>query len=272
MKVWTVANQKGGVGKTTTSVALAGLAVEQGLRVLLLDLDPHGSLTSYFRQDPDRLEKGAINLFMAREKITSELVCENILPTGYEQLHLLPASTALATLERKAAGQGGLGLVVKQSLAAVAHDYDLVVIDTPPLLGVLMINALAACDELVIPVQTEFLALKGLERMVNTLKMMFRSNQRQVSYHIVPTMFDKRTQASVSTFRTIRHDYPEHTWPGRIPIDTKFRDASKAGVPPHMHEPDSRGVEAYRSLFKWLRRQPDASSLSGSKLAGGGAR
>ncbi|UTF60770.1 ParA family protein [Gilvimarinus sp. DA14] len=270
MKVWTVANQKGGVGKTTTSVALAGLAAEQGMRVLLLDLDPHGSLTSYFRQDPDRLDKGAINLFMAREKIEAKLVQDNILPTGYQGLHLLPASTALATLERKAAGQGGLGLVVKQALTAVADDYDLVIIDTPPLLGVLMINALAACDELVIPVQTEFLALKGLERMVNTLNMMFRSNKRQVSYHIVPSMFDRRTQASVSTFRTIRHDYPEHTWPGRIPIDTKFRDASKAGVPPHLFEPSSRGVDAYRSLFKWLRRQPDSAAVeAGSKTAGG---
>ncbi|WP_020209493.1 ParA family protein [Gilvimarinus chinensis] len=269
MKVWTVANQKGGVGKTTTSVALAGLALEQGLRVLMLDLDPHGSLTSYFGQDPDRLEKGAINLFMAREKISPSLVKTNLLPTRYPGMTLLPASTALATLERKTVGQGGLGLVVKQSLAAVEDEYDLVLIDTAPLLGVLMINALACCDELIIPVQTEFLALKGLERMVNTLNMMFRSNKRQVSYHIVPTMFDRRTQASVSTFHTIRHDYPEHTWPGRIPIDTKFRDASKAGIPPHLYEPDSRGVDAYRSLYKWLCRLPGSRSIADTYTAGG---
>ncbi|MDO3382569.1 ParA family protein [Gilvimarinus algae] len=267
MKVWTVANQKGGVGKTTTSAALAGLAAEQGQRVLLLDLDPHGSLSSYFRQDPDTIERSAFTLFMERKQLSPRFVRSVIHFTGFDHLDIIPAATALATLERRAVGQDGLGLVVKQSLAQLEGQYDLAVIDTPPLLGVLMINALAACDSLIIPVQTEFLALKGLERMVNTLKMMARSSQREVSYHIVPAMFDRRTQASVTTLRSIRHDYPLQTWPGKIPIDTKFRDASKAGVPPHLYEPQSRGVEAYRSLFKWLShlegKQPLKNAVGG---------
>lgn len=268
MKVWTVANQKGGVGKTTTSAALAGLAAEQGLRVLLLDLDPHGSLTSYFGHNPDTVTVSAFSLFTDREQLGVQSLRKLIIETPYQGLSLIPAATALATLERKAIGQGGLGLVVSHALAALSDDFDLVVIDTPPLLGVLMINALAACDELIIPVQTEFLALKGLERMVNTLKMMARSNQREVNYCIVPAMFDRRTQASVSTLRTIRHDYPLQTWPGKIPIDTKFRDASKAGVPPHEYEPQSRGVDAYRSLYKWLTRKR-AEALREARAASG---
>lgn len=270
MNVWTVANQKGGVGKTTTSAALAGLAAEQGKRVLLIDLDPHGSLTSYFGQNPDTVERSAFTLFMDREQMGREFVRSMVLSTGFDGLDLIPSATALATLERRAIGQGGLGLVVSQALKCVSDDYDLAIIDTPPLLGVLMINALAACDELVIPVQTEFLALKGLERMVNTLNMMAKSNQKQVNYSIVPAMYDRRTQASVSTLRTIRHDYPLQTWPGKIPIDTKFRDASKAGVPPHQFEPHSRGVEAYRSLYKWLLRAHESSARPGPKVAGMG--
>ncbi|MDO3385035.1 ParA family protein [Gilvimarinus sp. SDUM040013] len=270
MNVWTVANQKGGVGKTTTSAALAGLAAEQGKRVLLIDLDPHGSLTSYFGHNPDAVTLSAFTLFTERERITHDFVHSVLVSTGFDGIDLVPSATALATLERKAVGQGGAGLVISEALACVSCDYDLAVIDTPPLLGVLMINALAACDELIIPVQTEFLALKGLERMVNTLKMMAKSNQKQVSYSIVPAMYDRRTQASVSTLRTIRHDYPAHTWPGKIPIDTKFRDASKAGIPPHQYEPQSRGVEAYRSLYKWLSRSHEQAANHSPKIMGVG--
>lgn len=259
MRVWSVANQKGGVGKTTTTVALGGLAAEQGRRVLLLDLDPQGSLSTYLRQDPDAARQSVFTLFEERKHLTPERVRELIVPTDYKNLHLLPAATALATLERHAVGQEGMGLVLTKALTQVYDDYDLVLVDTPPLLGVLMINALAAAQRLVLPVQTEFLALKGLERMINTLEMMTRSRKRPLEYHVVPVMFDRRTQASVSSLLSIRNSYPTQVWPGMIPVDTKFRDASKAGVPPHLFDADSRGVEAYRSLYKWLmRKEPDA--------------
>ncbi|WP_041523315.1 ParA family protein [Gilvimarinus agarilyticus] len=274
MKVWTVANQKGGVGKTTTSVTLGGLAAERK-RVLLLDLDPHGSLTSYFRQDPDTLTRSAYTLFSERERLVegAGFVKSLIVSTDYRNLDILPAATSLATLERRALGPDGLGLVIKRALALLVDDYDLVIIDTPPLLGVLMVNALAACDELLIPVQTEFLALKGLERMVNTLNMMAKSRRQGLDYTIIPALFDRRTQASVGSMRTIRFDHPEHTWAGKIPVDTKLRDASKAGVPPSLYEPESRGVEAYRSLYKWLCKREQTGTATESAqttLAGGG--
>ena len=269
MIIWTVANQKGGVGKTTTTTALAGLAAEQGLRVLLLDLDPHGSLTSYFRQDPDMLDKSAFTLFDARGHLDQALLNSVIVKTEFPGIDLIPAATILATLERKAIGQDGLGLVVSRTLELLEDQYDMAIIDTPPLLGVLMVNALAACQQLIIPVQTEFLAIKGLERMVNTMTMMSRSRRQVPRYVIVPVMFDRRTQASVSSLRTIRFEHPDYTWPGKIPIDTKFRDASKAGIPPHLFEPESHGVEAYRSLFKWLRQQDRLVSTDTRQLAGG---
>lgn len=252
MQVWTVANQKGGVGKTTTSVALGGLAAESGQRVLLVDFDPQGSLSCYFRQNPDEIRDSAFTLFDNAESINHNLVEKVILPTPFSNMHLLPASTALATLERRAIG-GGMGLVLSRSLSAIFNDYDLALIDCPPQLGVLMVNAIAACHQLIIPVQTEFLAIKGLERILHTLTMMNKSRKQALQSHIVATLYDRRTQASVSSLRTIRNKYGDHVWAGKIPIDTRFRDASKAGVPPHLFDPHSRGLAAYRSLFQFLR-------------------
>ncbi|WP_331346983.1 ParA family protein [Cellvibrio sp. UBA7661] len=254
MRVLAIANQKGGVGKTTTSVSLGGLIAASGKRVLLLDIDPHGSLSTYFRQDPDTQTLSTYTLFQERRELSRDSIRRLIVETDYPNLHLIPSTTALATLERQAIGQDGMGLVLSRALAYIADDYDYVLIDTPPLLGVLMVNALAACQYLVIPVQTEFLALKGLERMVNTLNMMSRSRKKALGYTIVPVMFDRRTQASVTSLRSIRNNYPEQAWPGHIPVDTRFRDASKAGVPPHLFDPGGRGVEAYTSLWHFLEK------------------
>ncbi|HRL93327.1 MAG: ParA family protein [Pseudomonas sp.] len=252
MRVWAVANQKGGVGKTTTSIALAGLLADAGKRVVVVDLDPHGSMTSYFGQDPDALEHSAYDLFLHQGTVPQGLPQRLLLPTSHERIKLLPASTALATLERQSPGQSGLGLVIAKSLAQLWGEFDHAVIDSPPLLGILMVNALAASQQLVIPVQTEFLAVKGLERMVSTLAMINRSRKQALPYLIVPTLFDRRTQASMSTLRALRNSYPEQLWPAYIPVDTRLRDASRAGLTPSQFDPNCRAVLAYRALLKHL--------------------
>ncbi len=254
MRVIAVANQKGGVGKTTTSVALGGILASSGHRVLLLDLDPHGSLSSYFRQDPDAQSLSSYTLFQERKELSNQSVRRLVQPTGFPNLQLIPATTALATLERQAIGQDGMGLVIHRALVQIQDDFDFVIIDSPPLLGVLMINALAACNWLIVPVQTEFLALKGLEKMVNTLSMMSRSRKQPINYTIVPVMYDRRTQASVSSLRSIRNTYGDKVWAGHVPVDTRFRDASKQGMPPHLFDPAARGVESYTSLCHWLEK------------------
>lgn len=262
-----MANQKGGVGKTTTSVALGGLAAEEGKRVLLIDLDPHGSMTSYFQQNPDAITHSSFTLFEQRKTLSYQLVTSVILATSFDRLHLLPASTMLATLERKAIGDG-TGLVLSKSLAIIFADYDLAIIDCPPQLGVLMVNAIAACSQLIIPVQTEFLAIKGLERILHTLNMMNRSRKQQLRHHIVPTMYDRRTQACVSSLRTIRNSFGESVWARKIPVDTRLRDASKAGVPPHLFDNTTRGVAAYRSLYQFLQteQQPQGLAVDGGRV------
>jgi chromosome partitioning protein len=252
MKVWTIANQKGGVGKTTTTVALAGLLAASGKRVLMIDMDPHGSLTSYFKCNPDELEMSSFQLFQHKGEVPASLPGQLVQGTGQPRLDFIGASTGLAILERQAAGAGGMGLVLKRTTEILADDYDHVLIDTPPMLGVLLINSIAACEKIIIPVQTEFLAMKGLERMLRTLAMVSRSQRREVPYLIVPTLFDRRTQASVQSLRMLRTSYEDTIWPGAISVDTRLRDASKAGKPPHVFDPHCRGVKMYSSLLKYL--------------------
>ena len=253
MNVWTVTNQKGGVGKTTSVVALGGLLAEKGQRVLMVDLDPHGSLTSYFRFDPDETESSIYNLFQSVVANTALHPERLISETGMVGLDLLPASTALATLDKQFGVKGGMGLVLSTSLHQLKTRYDYALIDTPPMLGVLMVNALAACNHLIIPVQTEFLALKGLERMLSTLSMIMKSTKKDIPYSVMPTLFDRRTKASVDSLRALRDKYPESTWSSAIPVDTRFRDASAAGVPPSVFAPNARGVDAYLSFLEQLQ-------------------
>ncbi|TKB47220.1 ParA family protein [Ferrimonas sediminicola] len=252
MQVWTVSNQKGGVGKTTTVVTLAGLLVKRGYRVLAVDTDPQASLGYYLGVDPDELPGSLFDLFRGHDRLDLAQVESVIVPTGTPQLDLLPASTALATLDRTLGTQDGMGLILKRVLAMVAHRYDAVLIDCPPVLGVLMINALAACDRIVVPVQTEFLALKGLDRMVRTLDMVGRSKGIRYPFTIVPTMFDKRTRASLQALTALTQKYPRELWHSVIPVDTRFRDASQAHLPPSHFDAGARGVQAYDQLLDAL--------------------
>lgn len=254
MIVWTVSNQKGGVGKTTTAVSVGGLLAQQGKRVLLIDLDPQGSLSAYFRLDPDSVEYSVYTLFNARAAGQQLASLDKLLyPTGVDGLTLMPASTAMATLDRQLGARDGMGLVIADALRRLSHQFDYVLMDCPPMLGILMVNALAACQQLLIPVQTEFLALKGLERMLHTLQMVSRSRGSELAYTIIPTFFDRRTRASMDALRAMRDQYSECLWPRVIPVDTQFREASRAGVPVHIHNPSARGSEAYGSLVRWLQ-------------------
>ncbi len=251
MRVFAVANQKGGVGKTTTTINLAAPLANAGRKILVLDLDPHGSLTSYLGYDPDSVEKSAYALFSQSPPDP----CSLILSTDIPNLDLIAANAAMATLDRQLGVRGGQGLAIVEALKALHDDYAYVFIDCPPVLGVLMVNALAACERLVIPVQSEFLALKGLERMIHTLKMVTRSRGSELPYLIVPTMFDRLTRVARESLAILRETYPYNLWNEVVPLDTQFRIASSEGIPLTMMKPSARGSIAYRRLLTFLLRQ-----------------
>ncbi len=252
MNVWAVANQKGGVGKTTTTVSLAGILSAKGYRTLVVDIDPHGSLTVYFGNDPDTIELSVYSLFQVPNVAASDMPQRIIKKTNFKNLDLMPASTAMATLDRQLGSQDGKGLVLCRALQQLESMYDYVLIDCPPILGILMVNAMAACQSLLVPVQTEFLAIKGLERMMRTVTMIMRARKNSLGLHIIPTMFDRRTRASHDALAQLKQDYPEQLWDSVIPIDTQFREASRKGVPLSIMRASSRGSIAYRELLMWL--------------------
>lgn len=250
MIVWTVANQKGGVGKTTSAIALAGLLADQGFRVLLVDTDPHASLSNYFGIESENLDLSLYDLFS--QVATKEQVMQILCPTHYNNIDILPATMGLATLDRSLGHKGGMGLVLKKALQKMSDEYDYALVDCPPILGVLMVNAIAACERLIIPVQTEFLALKGLERMMKTLEIMQSGKAQRFKYTIVPTMFDKRTKASLRAFSELQESYGESVWSEVIPTDTNFRNASAVKKTPSDYAPRTRGNIAYGNLLKYL--------------------
>jgi|TARA_R110000744_G_scaffold146300_7_gene259174 chromosome partitioning protein len=253
VKVWTVANQKGGVGKTTTAVTLGGLLAQRGAKVILVDTDPHASLSYYFGIDSEDLTRSLYDVFVHDNPLDKDTVLDCLCPTKLDSLFILPASMALATLDRKLGNQSGMGLILKKALALLDDEFEYAIIDCPPVLGVLMVNALAASTRVVIPVQTEFLALKGLDRMLDSLHIMQQSLRKKFSYTIVPTMFDKRVKAAIGAYHTLRETHGDSVWQGLIPIDTKFRDASANHSLPSIHAPKARGVLAYTSLLRHLR-------------------
>lgn len=253
MKVWTVANQKGGVGKTTTVASLAGALVKRGQRVLMVDTDPHASLGYYLGIDSEEVPGSLYDVFINHKSLTKDYIKQYIMPTQIEGLDLIPATMALATLDRALGHQEGMGLVLRNLLAILEDSYDVAIIDCPPVLGVLMVNALAASQHIIIPVQTEFLAIKGLDRMLKTMELMGRSKKTRYSYTIIPTMYDKRTKASPIALEYLQEKNKQHLWPdGVIPIDTKFRDASLAHLPASHYSASSRGVKAYNLLLDYL--------------------
>ncbi len=264
MRVWAVANQKGGVGKTTTAVSLAGELSRDGKTVLLVDLDPHGSMTSYFGYDPDTHEPSVYHLFQTPAVAMHEVMVD----TKVERVKLLPSSVAVATLDRQLGTQEGKGLVIQRALVPYFDQFDYCLIDCPPLLGILMVNALAAASRLLVPVQTEFLAIKGLERMLHTLNMVLRARKTPLSYLILPTMFDRRTRAAIQSLRQLRETYPEQMWEGVIPVDTRFREASQQGLPISHVAGSSRGARAYDRLLQHLLeddgQQPTAQRMGHS--------
>ncbi len=252
MDIWAVANQKGGVGKTTTVVACAGLLAEAGKRVLVVDLDPQGSLTAYFRLESSRLRLSTYELFRPAGVPGRAEMLAMCHPVSSGEITLFPATSSLATVERRFRSDDGVGLRLARALESIDGDFDHVLIDTPPVLGVLMINALAAAGMLLLPVQTDYLAIKGLERMAQTLQMVVRARGRELRYCVIPTMYEQGSESSAQGLRTLMRSFADQVGGTVVPLDGTFRDASARGITPSRFAPQSKGVRAYRALLRGM--------------------
>ncbi|WP_395344284.1 ParA family protein [Ningiella sp. W23] len=250
MKVITVVNQKGGVGKTTTAISLAGALSTQGYKVLLVDLDPQASLSQYLGFNVDSLNATLYDVFTQDDASLEAISALHATPLN--QIAILPAHGALATLDKQFGTAQGKGLVIRKALGQLDTAFDYAIVDCPPSLGVLMINGLLAADAIVLPTQTEHLALKGLQSMLSTIDQLTNSLKPNVVKKVVATLFDRRVNACINTYNKMRVSHAEYIWRGYIPNDTKFRDASEKGVPVNVVAKQCRGAFAYDKLANEL--------------------
>src|SRR5690606_31324307 len=225
---------------------------------LLIDLDPHASASVYLAgREEDGAAAGVMQWFSAEldgsaarlDEAACAPACEE---TAQPSLAIAPATPGLAARERRAAGREGFGRVLADAIARLRNRFDAVIIDCPPTLGLLMINALAAAERVLIPVQTEHLALEGLARMLRTLDMVERSQRRRIERIVIPTLFDRRTRASLLALEQLRAEHSSVLWPEPVPVDTRLRDAARAGLPAPLHAPEGRAVGVYRRLLDHL--------------------
>ena len=248
MRIWAIANQKGGVGKTTTTLALGRGLAALGHRVLLIDLDPHASLTRAFGVALEPVPNGVLELFGSPPAELASLAR----PSPIAQLDFICAQAGLATLERRSANQPGLGLALQSALSRHQARHDYILLDCAPTLGLLMINALAAADRLIIPTQAEPLALHGLDGMVRTGEMVERSRRRPMPMSILPTLFDRRTRAGTDSLRQMQERHGARVWEDAIPVDTRISQAAALTLPVVGDDYPGRGLAAYRRALQWI--------------------
>ena len=247
-RVTAVVNQKGGVGKTTTAVSLAGLLAARGVRVLLLDADPQGNATSGLGVDRRTLSACLYDA-LAGNLSLREVVVETKVPG----LDLAPATLNLAGVEVELAtrqeGPGWRERRLSEALAGIRGDYGAVVIDAPPSLGLLTLNALVAADGVLIPVQAEYYALEGLSQLLNTVQFVQRRlNPRLDLDGVVLTMYDPRTNLARQVAAEVRGFFGARACSAVIPRNIRLSEAPSFGEPVHTFAPDSAGARAYGEL------------------------
>lgn len=247
-RILAIANQKGGVGKTTTSISLGSALLRQGKKVLLLDLDPHACATLHARIYPESMRYSMHDLFLAADGTWPELWPAIIHTDVLSGMDVAPGHIRLSELEVDFRERRAKGSVLARSLASLRQNYDYVVLDCPPHVGILLVNALVAADLLIIPIQTDFLALHGLKLLFDTLHTLNKALGRPIWYKAVPTMYDKRAKACTRVLELMRRKMGTSMFATIIGVDTHFREASALGCTIFDIDPHSRGALAYAAL------------------------
>ena len=244
VRVTACTNQKGGVGKTTTVINLAAYLALSGTRTLVIDLDPQGNATSGLGVDRRTVDRSSYEALVDRAPL-SELA----VTTTVDRLDLVPSSTALSGAEVELVGIPARERRLAASLAELNGRYERVLIDCPPSLGLLTLNALTAADGVLIPIQTEYYALEGLSQLVNTIQRVREGlNPRLEIEGVLLTMYDGRTKLSAQVASEVRRHMNGTVYQTVVPRSVRLSEAPSHGLPIALYDPASRGADAYREL------------------------
>ncbi|MGP7819558.1 ParA family protein [Niallia sp. 01092] len=245
-KIITVANQKGGVGKTTTSVNLGSCLAYIGKKVLLVDIDPQGNATSGVG-----IEKADVDYCVYDVLVDDLEVKQVIKATNVENLQVIPATIQLAGAEIELVSTISREVRLKRALEEVKDNYDYILIDCPPSLGLLTINALTASDAVLIPVQCEYYALEGLSQLLNTVRLVQKHLNHELAIEgVLLTMLDARTNLGLQVIEEVKKYFQDKVYKTIIPRNIRLSEAPSHGEPIIIYDPKSRGAEVYLELAK----------------------
>lgn len=246
MKVISITNQKGGVGKTTSSINIAFYLSKMGFRTLLVDFDPQGNATSGLGIDKNSLS-GTMSDVISGAKFLRDVIIE----TEWKNLFIAPATPVLANTEVELASAEGKFSKLKIALASVNESFDFVIIDSPPSLSLLTVNGFIASDYLILPVQAEFYAMEGLGQLLESMKLVKKGmNPNLELLGVLPTMVDSRTTLSGQVYEEIKRFFPGKVFSTPIPRNIRLAEAPSHGVPVGVYDRFSKGARAYKAVSK----------------------
>ena len=241
-----IANQKGGVGKTTTTVNLGAALAELSYRVLVIDLDPQGNATTGLGIDARNFESSMYDVIMRDTPLE-----DCVEPTSVKNLFVAPATIDLAGVEIELVPAFSRELKLRRAIETVIDDFDFVLIDCPPSLGLITVNGLAAASEVLVPIQCEYYALEGLSQLLRNVHLVAANLNSELEVStIVLTMFDSRTRLAADVAGEVRRHFPEQVCRSVIPRTVRLSEAPSFGQPITVFDPTSRGAVAYRELAK----------------------
>ena len=239
-----IANQKGGVGKTTTSINLSATLAEKGKKVLVIDTDPQGNTTSGLGLDKEELNETVYELMIGECDI-DEVIHKNV----FDNLDIIPSNVNLAAVEIELIDAEQKEYILREAIDKVKDKYDFIIIDCPPSLSMLTVNAMTTANTVLVPIQCEYYALEGLGQLVHTVNLVKdRLNPELEMEGVVFTMFDSRTNLSLQVVENVKEHIQENVYKTIIPRNIRLAEAPSYGMPINLYEPKSAGAEAYRLL------------------------